>query len=161
MSSTSAPFLTLAALGIEAKDLLMNVEAFPCVFRQKHKRNGKAPRPINGWTLYRTFYHRNMKGRLGQKKYKASLISCLISQVWAIEPPEVKSHFARLQQLALEEHTKLFPNYVYEPERASSKVSKSTTSGAVRHRRSVSTRATAVPYSIEGRRVKNRSIGAS
>lgn len=74
--------------------------------------DGKVKRPLNPFFLYRKAY----KG--AAKEPKSNAASCIIAQSWAMESERVREHFADLASAERMLHTQAFPDYVYEPRRA-------------------------------------------
>src|SRR5205814_295939 len=80
---------------------------------------GKPPRPQNNWMLYR----RDMNERLNltSKDYvelkSSSKKSKKISEMWNNERKEVRDLFSLLARWAEEEHSKIYKDYKYRPEK--------------------------------------------
>ncbi|KAI7773952.1 hypothetical protein LA080_009618 [Diaporthe eres] len=74
--------------------------------------DGKVKRPLNPYFLYRKAF----KG--AAKEPNSSAISCITAQSWAIESEGVRELFAGLGSTERLLHAQAFPDYVYEPRRA-------------------------------------------
>lgn len=74
--------------------------------------DGKVKRPLNPFFLYRKAY----KG--AAKEPKSNATSCIIAQSWAMERERVREQFADLASTERILHAQAFPDYVYEPRRA-------------------------------------------
>ena len=74
---------------------------------------GKIKRPQNSFILYRSAYANVAKAFSEVDNHQ--LVSSLCGQSWAIEPPEVREHFAELARLERDNHAKAHPGYKFSP----------------------------------------------
>ncbi|TIB95464.1 hypothetical protein E3Q18_03724 [Wallemia mellicola] len=83
---------------------------------RKPLKNPKAevPRPRNAWIIYRTNKSKELRRRRGDGIGMRAL-SAAISELWAKETDDVKTHFKQLAEKEKEMHKILWPDYKFSP----------------------------------------------
>lgn len=116
---------TIPLADIEAK-----VER-PAAQRQQEihdkKHNGKIPRPMNSFMLYRSAYADRVKEYCKEGNHQ--VISQITGASWAMEPQSVKELFERYADLDRQNHQKAHPDYKFAPNKNVGPVSRKRKEG--------------------------------
>jgi hypothetical protein len=77
------------------------------------KNNGKVPRPMNSFMLYRSAYAERVKEYCKEGNHQ--IISQITGASWAMEPQEVKELYEKYADIDRQNHSKAHPDYKFAP----------------------------------------------
>jgi HMG (high mobility group) box len=77
------------------------------------KNNGKVPRPMNSFMLYRSAYAERVKEYCKEGNHQ--IISQITGASWAMEPQEIKEMYEKYADLDRQNHQKAHPDYKFAP----------------------------------------------
>lgn len=77
------------------------------------KNNGKVPRPMNSFMLYRSAYAERVKEYCKEGNHQ--IISQITGASWAMEPQETKELYEKYADIDRQNHQKAHPDYKFAP----------------------------------------------
>ncbi|ERF76096.1 hypothetical protein EPUS_01429 [Endocarpon pusillum Z07020] len=77
------------------------------------KNNGKVPRPMNSFMLYRSAYAERVKEYCKEGNHQ--VISQITGASWSMEPHEVKELYEKYADIDRQNHSKAHPDYKFAP----------------------------------------------
>ncbi len=77
------------------------------------KNNGKVPRPMNSFMLYRSAYAERVKEYCKEGNHQ--IISRITGASWAMEPQEIKELYEKYADIDRQNHQKAHPDYKFAP----------------------------------------------
>jgi HMG (high mobility group) box len=77
------------------------------------KNNGKVPRPMNSFMLYRSAYAERVKEFCKEGNHQ--IISQVTGVSWAMEPPQIKELYEKYADIDRQNHQKAHPDYKFAP----------------------------------------------
>ncbi|KAL2828929.1 hypothetical protein BDW59DRAFT_178616 [Aspergillus cavernicola] len=83
------------------------------------QKNGKIPRPMNSFMLYRSAYADRSKAWLTQNNHQ--IVSEVAGESWAMETQEIRSKYQALANLEKSNHMKAHPAYKFTPSKDNKK----------------------------------------
>ncbi|ERF76855.1 hypothetical protein EPUS_07645 [Endocarpon pusillum Z07020] len=78
-----------------------------------NKHNGKVPRPLNAFMLYRSTYAERVKEYTGENN--AQIVSQITGASWSMESREVKELYEEYAEIDKQNHQKAHPHYEFKP----------------------------------------------
>ncbi|KAL4910679.1 hypothetical protein BDW74DRAFT_141615 [Aspergillus multicolor] len=78
-----------------------------------HKKEGKIPRPMNSFMLYRSAYAERVKEYFRQQNHQ--VVSSASGVSWNKETPEIRAKYERLAVIEKRNHLKAHPGYKFTP----------------------------------------------
>ena len=78
-----------------------------------NKNNGKVPRPLNAFMLYRSAYTERVKEYT--REDNCQITSQITGASWSMEPLEVKELYAKYAEIDKRNHQKAHPHYKFTP----------------------------------------------
>lgn len=77
------------------------------------KNNGKVPRPMNSFMLYRSAYAERVKEYCKEGNHQ--IISQITGASWSMEPHEIKELYEKYADIDRQNHSKAHPDYKFAP----------------------------------------------
>jgi HMG (high mobility group) box len=77
------------------------------------KNNGKVPRPMNSFMLYRSAYAERVKEYCKEGNHQ--IISQITGSSWAMEPQAIKELYEKYADIDRQNHSKAHPDYKFAP----------------------------------------------
>ncbi|KAL6239059.1 hypothetical protein BDW75DRAFT_166013 [Aspergillus navahoensis] len=77
------------------------------------KNDGKIPRPMNSFMLYRSAYANRVKEYFRQQNHQ--VVSSASGASWNMETPEIRAKYERLAVIEKRNHLKAYPGYKFTP----------------------------------------------
>ncbi|KAL3434629.1 hypothetical protein BDV09DRAFT_88405 [Aspergillus tetrazonus] len=121
-SSTDSGFVLTEPLSVLTKDMthvpLKDMESHvnrPIEERlaDTAKNDGKIPRPMNSFMLYRSAYANRVKEYFRQQNHQ--VVSSASGASWNKETPEIRAKYERLAVIEKRNHLKAYPGYKFTP----------------------------------------------
>ncbi|QKX60486.1 uncharacterized protein TRUGW13939_07631 [Talaromyces rugulosus] len=79
------------------------------------QKNGKIPRPMNSFLLYRSAYTERIKAWCADTNHQ--VVSKVSGQSWPKEPAHIREHYESLALIERDNHHKAYPNYKFMPKK--------------------------------------------